>query len=66
MGYQPKYAAPRNQTSHNQPPKNQPSQKQNPENRQKKSVVRTVLFVLLGIVVLAVLLTLQADALALA
>lgn len=52
MGYQPKYAAPRSQTSHNQPPKNQPSQKQNPESRQKKSVVRTVLFVLLGIVVI--------------
>ena len=52
MGYQPKYAAPRSQTSHNQPPKNPPSQKQNPESRQKKSVVRTVLFVLLGIVVI--------------
>lgn len=52
MGYQPKYAAPKSQTSHNQPPKNPPSQKQNPESRQKKSVVRTVLFVLLGIVVI--------------
>ena len=52
MGYQPKYAAPKSQTSHNQPPKNQPSQKQNTESRQKKSVVRTVLFVLLGIVVI--------------
>ena len=58
MGYQPKYAAPRSQTSHNQPPKNPPSQKQNPESRQKKSVVRTVLFVLLGIVVIPVSLVL--------
>ena len=58
MGYQPKYAAPRSQTSHNQPPKNPPSQKQNSENRQKKSVVRTVLFVLLGIVVIPVSLVL--------
>lgn len=58
MGYQPKYAAPRSQTSHNQPPKNPPSQKQNTESRQKKSVVRTVLFVLLGIVVIPVSLVL--------
>ncbi len=58
MGYQPKYAAPRSQPFHNQPPKNPPSQKQNPENRQKKSVVRTVLFVLLGIVVIPVSLVL--------
>lgn len=58
MGYQPKYAAPRSQPFHNQPPKNPPSQKQNPENRQKKSVVRTVLFVMLGIVVIPVSLVL--------
>lgn len=58
MGYQPKYAAPRSQPFHNQPPKNPPSQKQNSENRQKKSVVRTVLFVLLGIVVIPVSLVL--------
>ncbi|MGN0976599.1 MAG: phosphodiester glycosidase family protein [Faecousia sp.] len=53
MGYQPKFAAPRNQTQKNQPPKPQA-----PESRKEKSRVGTVLFILLGIVVIPVSLVL--------
>lgn len=58
MGYQPRFAAPRNQPAKTQPQKNRQPETQAPEIRRKESKVRTVLFILLGIVVIPVSLVL--------